>query len=407
MTTIFRIQPPGLLDGATVPVITRAVRDPLTGIYDVPVTGSVGLLNVQELMAIALGNTADDHLVAQIILTDGAATTALELSQLAYNLPTAGPESGIARRLLWEYVSATATDVIGPKPFLNYTGQRLVLESDNAVPGEAEIYVVVVPVSGGRMIDALCCTQGDDAVIPPAPPAAPGLTFDYSVNAAAVDVLADGSNNLRTGARVNLAGGFTGGGTGNKSIRGVLGFSGTPLGNLTDLAYVWENVVGPGGPFFNPPGGPAVQTPYANVLVDFDPNGVGDIRVLVMLDDSLNALITAAIGTYTNPGGLNTLTYAWDSTMDVLIVLAPPNLVPGGVLPNVSVGALWLENSYSFAALVAANPDAILLDVYPADGGLPAGAVMPSVLVASGDSGNVTRSGKRLTSLTVNGASQL
>ena len=164
MSVIFRIVPTGQLDGVTVPTITRAVQD-AEGIYNVEYTsagGNIGVLNLQELMLVAQGNTQDDHLVAQIILTDGPATTVLEVSQLAYNAPTAGPNSGVARKLLWEYLSAAPTDTIGPKPFLNYTGQRLMLESDNGASGEAEIYVVVIPVSSSNLLDAICCTQGEE-----------------------------------------------------------------------------------------------------------------------------------------------------------------------------------------------------------------------------------------------------
>jgi hypothetical protein len=233
-----------------------------------------------------------------------------------------------------------------------------------------------------------------------------GIDQSFSVNAAGVDGLLDGSVVLRTGARVNGAGAFVGGGTGNKSILGISGFDQLPLGDLESVEYVWSNVDGPGGPFFIPPGGMTVLSPYVNLVVDFDPLGLGDIRVLVTNDDSLNAAITAAIGTYVNNGS-NVLTYSWDDTMDVLIVNAPPTAVPGGVAPNVTVGPLWPENSYSWAALVAANPDAVLVDAYPADGGLPAGAIVPAVLLVSGDSINVTRSGKRLASIKINGVDVL
>jgi len=230
-----------------------------------------------------------------------------------------------------------------------------------------------------------------------------GLLADLSVNAARAEFLpTDADVVLATGARTNTAGGFNGGGTGNKSILGVWGIAGLPLGSLKSLSYTWKNIQGPGGPFFNPPGGPAVQTPYTNILVDFDPNGTGNIKILVTNDDSLNPAITNAIGTYVNPGGNNELTYAWDDTMDVLIVgQVPPG--PGGTAPNVSVGAAWPENSYSMSDLVANNPDAVLLDVFTGDGGLPAGTVTPALMLISGDSGNITRSGKQISSFEFNG----
>lgn len=166
MSVIFRIRPAGLIDGSTVPVITRAVQDPDSGIYDVEfnsLNDNFGVLDIQELFRIALGNTSDDFLVPQLILTDGAATTVLELSKLSYE--PGGTEAGINRALLWSYL-ATAGDEIGPKPFLNYTGQRLILESDNGVAGEGEIYLIAYPVSGSEFLDAICCTIESGAAAP-------------------------------------------------------------------------------------------------------------------------------------------------------------------------------------------------------------------------------------------------
>jgi hypothetical protein len=132
---------------------------------------------------------------------------------------------------------------------------------------------------------------------------------------------------------------------------------------------------------------------------------------LVVTDSGLAPAISAAIGTYTNDG-FNNITHSWTSAMDVLIVNSPPNIVPGGVPPNVSVGPAWPANSYSWAALLAANPLMKIVTVFPAnpvffplgDGGMPAGATVPGIVIVSGDSGNVVKSGKTLTSIKVNGS---
>lgn len=222
------------------------------------------------------------------------------------------------------------------------------------------------------------------------------------VNTAAVDAgYQDGSIVLRTGSNANPAGAFTGGGVGNKSILGVSGFDGLPIGQLLSIAYTWRNVVGPGGPFFIPPGAATATTPNLNLIVDF---GGGDLRVCPCCADSLTAAITAAVGTYLN-NGANVLTYSWTNAKDVMIVNAPPNPVPGGVVPNVTVGPAWFQNTYRWSALVAANPLARLVDVFTGDGGLPAGAVTPGILLISGDSANVTKSGKRISAFSVNGSS--
>jgi hypothetical protein len=233
-----------------------------------------------------------------------------------------------------------------------------------------------------------------------------GRIVDLSVNAASVvGGYGDGSVVMSSGARLNPAGAFSGGGVGNKSIFGVFGFSGAPISQFHSLEFVWTNVTGPAGVNYLPPEPTTVLTPYVNFVVDFDPNGSGDIRVLVICTDQLNPAINNAVGSQVNNGS-NELTYSWDgNSMDVLIVLSPPNPVPGGVAPNVSVGPSWLENSYSWQSIVSANPDAILIDAFSGDGGLPAGVVTPAIMLASGDSGNVTRSGKKIISLSINGES--
>ncbi len=157
MSVIFRLRPAGNLDGVTVPLIQTVVQEPDTGIYDVTwnsLNNNLGVLDLQELMRVGLGNKNDDFLVPQIILTDGAGTT-LTVSKDAYS--PGGPQAGISRELLWEYIDAPE-DIIGPKPFLNYTGQRLILNSDTAAAGESEVYVVVFPVASSNLLEAICCT---------------------------------------------------------------------------------------------------------------------------------------------------------------------------------------------------------------------------------------------------------
>lgn len=226
---------------------------------------------------------------------------------------------------------------------------------------------------------------------------------NLSVNEASVDDgLFGDSIVLRTSEQVNSAGSFTGGGLGNKAIAGVIGLHGDPISSLNLIGFSWTNVVGPAGPNFIPAEAVTTVTPYINMLVDFDPNGGGDLRLLVLLTDQLAPAISESLGTYLNDGN-NLLSYLWDRSKNVSIVGAPPDPVPGGVVPSVSVGASWPENSYTWEALVAANPDAIFVDAYPADGGMPAGAIIPAITLNSGDSGTVIKSGKRIIRFGVNG----
>ncbi len=135
--------------------------------------------------------------------------------------------------------------------------------------------------------------------------------LDLSVNAARLDQgYPAGAIVLRTGARTNAAGAYTGGGTGNKAITGVFGFDGLPLGSLLALSYTWTSVVGPVGPTWIPPGAASVVVPYVNFVVDFNPAGPSDLRILVVTDSGLGAPISPSIGTYTNDG-FNNITHAW------------------------------------------------------------------------------------------------
>jgi hypothetical protein len=294
----------------------------------------------------------------------------------------------------------------GPFTALDFVGEGVVASDGGG--GTATVTIPRTVAVDGTTITGDGSTGNPLAVVVPFDPA----LIDFSVNNAAGDLI-DARLVLRTGGSANPTGAFNGGGTGNKAIVGYpLGLAGIPMGALLSVDYTWTNLLGLGGPFFNPPTAATVITPYLNFLVDF---GGGNLRVLVACNDQLNPLITAAIGTYSNPGGLNVLTYAWSSAQAVCIVGSPPAAVPGGVVPLVSVGASFLENAYSWAALVAANPLARVIDAFPAnpvlsplgDGGMPVGALVAGIVIASGDSGNVVKSGKALSSWRVNGTELL
>lgn len=211
---------------------------------------------------------------------------------------------------------------------------------------------------------------------------------------------------LRTSDLAPGAGAYNGGGDGNKAIATFYGFEDVPLGDLESISYTWENIKGPVGPKFTPGDPVTTTTLYVNVLVDFGGAGaVGDLYNLVLLTDQLNPTIVDSIGSYVKNG--DALTGTWSAAnQNVLIVgVNAPNNAPGGVAPSVSVGPSWLERSFSFAALVAANPNAKLIAVtdFVDDGGFPSGALMAAVNIMSGDSGTKVKSGKRCTAFSVNG----
>lgn len=256
--------------------------------------------------------------------------------------------------------------------------------------------------------------NGTDWVAGALPPASPLLrVVPLPVNAAGVNGI--GYNNaqavcLRTGLRVNATGSFNGGGVGNKAVCGVSGYNGMPIGALTSVKYVWTSQLGPKGLNAAPPELTTTVTPYLNMIVDFNPPpGPGDLRVLVGCTDQL-PVVAPFLGTYFNNGS-NVFTYEWTSAFGVLIVQS--GIGPGPGVPPVipaPAGPAWQDNVYSWAALVASNPTAVLVDAFPAttmapggDGGMPVGATVPAIVIASGDSGTVIKSGKVLQSLDVNG----
>lgn len=271
---------------------------------------------------------------------------------------------------------------------------------------------------------------------PPPPPVTPDRLVQLPVNSAGVDRhYQDGTIVLRTGSPINPAGAFNGGGVGNKAIAGLSGYSGLPLGSLLSIDFDWQNVLGPTGQIVPPPGPnpTSVTVPFLNLIVDFDPTlPGGNVRVCSLCDAQLAPAISNAIGTYVP--GLTGCSVHWQSTETfpglnghILIVnspfIPPPpgptRDTPGGVLPNVTVGPLWTENAFRIADLLAGNPGAILIDAFTAnpnamqggvpapivggDGGLPAGARTPAILLVSGDSSNVVKSGKQIISWFVNG----
>jgi hypothetical protein len=238
------------------------------------------------------------------------------------------------------------------------------------------------------------------------------LNIDFSVNEASVDIF-DGYTVLRTTARTNLAGAFHGSGIGNKSIMGIHGFNNMPIADLKTISFTWTNVVGPVGTNYSPPGLPTTLPPYINLIVDFGPVPNGGIKVVVMCTgDQLNMTIDNAV-TIVSPTPSSVLTYSWDTTKSVMIVLLTgngmfqyPNNLPATTFVTMNSGT-WLENAISWSSLLAANPNARLVDAFPADGGMPAGAIMPAVLLVSGDSETVTKSGKKITAFSVNGKNVL
>jgi hypothetical protein len=251
--------------------------------------------------------------------------------------------------------------------------------------------------------------QGWRQQVPRRRPPLAGL--DCSVNSARVQPHSSGVGiTLTTTARVNEAGAFQGGGSGNKAIYGACGLDLLPLAELQHLLIVWQNQAGPAGPHVEPAQAVTVATPYLNLLVDLnaaDAPAGADIRVLVCCCDQLSPAISEAIGVTSNDGS-NRLTVRWQAgTHGVLIVGYDGSNAPGGISPVLSNGSSWMENVFSLTDLLVACPQARLVDAVSGDGGLPAAERTPALLLCSGDSGYQEAQSKWVERLEINGRSLL
>ncbi len=214
--------------------------------------------------------------------------------------------------------------------------------------------------------------------------------YDLSVNGGRVDAAQSESPVMVTNTTLNPAGGFTGGGTGNKAILGFKGHSGLPLGQLQTISFEWEVVspIEPGGAF---------SYPYINLVVELSP---GQYKILAI---DPNASGTLNIGTLTTLAP-NKFRFDHVATADqdyVQVVNAfssqaavPPVPAMPVVSPPVPIaagsGPSWTGASFRYSDILASFPGARLVDVYTGDGGLPGPpgvpTITPAMMMIVGDS---------------------
>jgi hypothetical protein len=228
---------------------------------------------------------------------------------------------------------------------------------------------------------------------------------DSSVNNAQVENLHSPIATLRTQSGGNVAGGFNGGGTGNKAILGTGQGSAWSFGALTSISFTWKDVQ-PSNP------GPG---PYLNLLISLSGTTAGPY-VIGVIDPSLPASLHNGT-TVLNADGSFTTT--WNAATDAMPIvqglLVPPN-PPGGpgfvppsfddsppVPPPLPGG--WLHYSYTLAAIAAAYPSAQFLDGDTGDGGMPKSPnVVRYLAVIVGDSNNQLARTFEISSVQLNGA---
>lgn len=223
---------------------------------------------------------------------------------------------------------------------------------------------------------------------------------DCSVNSAHVESPYTAMPVLHAQSGGNTAGGYNGGGTGNKTILGYRVGNGLPLGSLVSLEWTWLDL------------NPATSglPVYANLVIAL--NGlVGSAPYKIAVIDPASAPVLNNGATVTNLDGSFTTTWL-GASMNLLIVngLASPGFAVGPpfVTPTVIGAPLpggWPSNSYSLADILAAYPAATLIEASSLDGGLPkAPNKTPPFLLVTGDSTNQIIRAFRLSDVKFNGA---
>jgi hypothetical protein len=223
---------------------------------------------------------------------------------------------------------------------------------------------------------------------------------DCSVNSAHVESTYASLPVLHAQSGGNTAGGYNGGGTGNKCILGFRAGNGLPLGSLSSIEWTWLDL------------NPATSglPVYANVVIALNgPLGSAPYKIGVIDPTTLPALNNGT--TVLNPNGSRTTTWL-GASMNLLIVngLASPGFAVGPpfVAPTVPGAPLpggWPSNSYSLAAILAAYPGATLAEASTLDGGLPkAPNKTPPFMLVTGDSTNQIIRAFQLSDVRFNGA---
>jgi hypothetical protein len=242
---------------------------------------------------------------------------------------------------------------------------------------------------------------------------------DHSVNGALVDAFSSGSAILRTKTDGHVAGGYAGGGVGNKSILGHFLAAPLPLASLVSIEFTVLRIT-PEATFIPPlTNGYAVNVlPYANLVVELVP-GSGVYSIFVFGDVN-NTLL---LGAYSVPGA-DQHRCVWTAASPgsgVLVVnfKGMATFVPGptcnailvgpaaqGVTPviGVTTAAAWQAAAYSIAQILAVYPLAQIVNAFSGDGGLPLTPTITSgVMMMIGSSGAKAQNAVQLLDWKLNG----
>jgi hypothetical protein len=229
--------------------------------------------------------------------------------------------------------------------------------------------------------------------------------LDVSVNGANVDNAQSHAAVMTTRTNVNAAGGFNGGGTGNKAMLGVQGLHHMPLAALVSLAFQWKELEA------ELPNPLALRV-YANVLIEPDPVGFPGVFKVLVFSDALVPIVTMDTTSIGAGSWLETWpTAAGPARVQCVNPAQPPGppvsvwTSPGpGVPYAVATANIWQAQSFDLADVLAAYPNARLADCASGDGGLPKSpSTTPALLLIVGDSNNHALVSRLVQAIEVNG----
>ena len=256
---------------------------------------------------------------------------------------------------------------------------------------------------------------------------------DHSVNGAWVDYWENAHPVMRVQTNVNPAGGYSGGGTGNKATLGYY-LPGPPypaggtmkLSDLASVEYTIDRIS---------PEVSAVNdiAPYVNLLVLLNPLAPPAARIFVVMvfGDWGNAVPTGVFTPTFPPNppvsgpGPNPIHVLWTPANLVLVVnfegmsgppavglwpvIVPKSFGPPGDPTGLLGGGAWPGSGYKISDILAVYPDAIIHNwaqtALQNDGGLPKLTTVSGITLNLGSSGNFAQSAVRVLDWKINGAS--
>jgi len=229
---------------------------------------------------------------------------------------------------------------------------------------------------------------------------------DHSVNDGACDDFTKTPCILRTNTTLNLAGGYNGGGVGNKGIVGHWLSAPLLLSAVASVEFTYERlspeIVGP------------VSLPYLNMVVEFDPVGSPGVLSIFSFGDESNVLNQ---GSYSTPA-LGQRKITWTPGANFIQVVVDKGTFPGNAPPTPTAGPLtiptsqgplppaatWNSRDYSIANLLIAYPLARIVNGPSGDGGLPRLTPTAGIMAILGDSTCRLQNAVRVIAWSLNGA---